>query len=113
MLDLEARVGLDEREAGLVGLRRRIGIDEELESAEVVVAHFLRHPHRRRRQPIAHCRRESRARRNLDDLLIAALDAAFALPQMADVARAVADDLHFDMTRARHQLLDVNVAIAE
>ena len=32
---------------------------------------------------------------------------------MADVAGAVADDLHFDVTRARHQLLDVHVTVAE
>ena len=112
VLDLEARIGLDEREAALIA-RGHIGVDQKLEGAEIVVAHFLRHPHRGACQPIAHRGRESRTRRYLDDLLIAALDAAFALPQVADVARAVADDLHFDVTRARHQLLDIHVAVAE
>ena len=55
----------------------------------------------------------SGTRRDLDELLIAPLDGAFALPQMAHAAGAVADDLHLDMARARHQLLDVNVAVAE
>ncbi len=113
VLDLEPRVGLDERKGRLVVLRGRIDIDQKLERAEVVVTYFLRHPHRGRRQPIAKRRRESRARRYLHDLLIAALDAALALPEVADVARSVPDDLHFYVTRARHQLLDVHVADPE
>ncbi len=32
---------------------------------------------------------------------------------MDDVARSIADDLHLDMPRARHALLDVHVADAE
>ena len=54
VLDLEARVGLDEREARLVTCGR-LCIDEEFERAEVVVAHLFRHPHRSGRQPIANC----------------------------------------------------------
>ena len=45
VLDLEPRVGLDEGKAGLVVFRGRIGVDEEFEGAEIVVAHLLRHPH--------------------------------------------------------------------
>ncbi len=112
VLDLEPRVGFDKCKAGLIA-RRRLAVDQKLERAEVVVTDFFRYPHGGRSQPIAHRWRESRARRYLDYLLIAALDTAFALPQVADVARAVADDLHFDMTRARHQLLDIHVAVAE
>ncbi len=112
VLDLEPRVGFDKREAGLIACRR-FAVDQELERAEVVVTDFFRHPHRGRGQAIAHRWRESRARRYLNDLLIPALDTAFAFPQVTDVARAIADNLHFDMTRARHQLLDVHVAVAE
>src|SRR5580692_3260519 len=44
---------------------------------------------------------------------MAPLDAAFALPQMAYFARAVPDDLHFDMARRGHQGLDIDVAVTE
>src|SRR5208282_3203743 len=100
------------REARLVA-RGRIAVDQKLKRAEIVVAHFLRHPHRGRCEPIANRRLEPRAWRDFHDLLIAALDAAFTLPQVTDVAQPVADDLHFYMTRARHQLLDVNIAVTE
>ena len=111
MLDLQARIRLDEREGRLALAASRI--DEELEGAEAVVADFLRELHRRCGQAIAHLRRQRRARRDFDDLLVAPLDAAFALPQMAHRASAVADDLHLDVTRAWHQLLDIDVAVAE
>src|SRR4029453_17560594 len=51
-------------------------------------------------------------RRDLDHLLPLALQAAFAVPQMAD-AGAVADDLHLDVPGARQELFDVEVAVAE
>ena len=63
----------------------RIAIDQKLERAEVVVTHLFCHPHRGRGQPIAKRRLQSRTRRYLHDLLIAALDAAFALPEVANV----------------------------
>ena len=63
----------------------------------------------RRRSPSSSARR----RRDLDDLLEAALDAAFALAQMRDGAGAVAEDLHLDVAGAGQELLDVDVAAAE
>src|SRR3546814_8104483 len=41
------------------------------------------------------------------------LDAAFALPEVADGAGAVADHLHLDVTGAREQALGIEVAVAE
>jgi hypothetical protein len=40
---------------------------------------------------------------DLDDLLKAALDAAFALPQVRDAAVAVAEELHLDVAGARER----------
>src|SRR5258705_2686324 len=110
VLELEARVRFDNREGRFVVVVRR-DIDQELEGAEIVIANFLRHAHRGRGQSIAQRKREARTRRDLDDFLIAPLDAALALPEMTGAGRLVADDLHFYVTRARHQLLDVHVAI--
>ena len=76
-------------------------VDQELEGAEAVVVRGGRQlpaaSTMRARKRIA----QRRARRDLDQLLVAALDRAFALPQMADRAVAVADDLHLDMARSR------------
>ena len=57
--------------------------------------------------------RQAGTRRDLDQLLVAPLDGAFALAQVTHAARAVADDLDLDMARARDQLLDEKVAVAE
>ena len=48
-----------------------------------------------------------------DELLMAALDRALALAEMHDAAVMIAEHLEFDMARATHVLLDVNVADAE
>src|SRR5262249_3932638 len=52
-------------------------------------------------------------RRNLDQLLAVALQAALALPQVHRLSTAIADDLHFDVPDLRQQLLDVHVTVAE
>ena len=51
--------------------------------------------------------------RALDHLLVAALDRAVALEEMDQVAVRVAEDLHFDVARAAHQLLEVDLVLAE
>ena len=56
---------------------------------------------------------QRRARRHLDELLVAALDGAFALPQMADRAVVVADDLHLDVAGVADQALDIDAVAAE
>ena len=45
--------------------------------------------------------------------LIAPLDGAFALPQMADAAGTVARHLDLEMARPWHQALDVHLRIAK
>ena len=54
-----------------------------------------------------------RRRRLLDDLLVAALDRAFALAQIDDVAMLVAQHLDFDVARIDDEFLDEDAVIAE
>ncbi len=44
---------------------------------------------------------------------MAALQRALALPHVSHLPRAIADDLHLDVTGARQILLDVEIAVAE
>ena len=111
VLDLQPRVRLDEVERRVVA--GDVRVDEELERADVVVAQVAREPHRRIDDAIAQRWREAGRGRDLDQLLVAALQRAVALPQVRDGAGAVADDLHFDVAGARQQLLDVDIAVAE
>ena len=54
-----------------------------------------------------------RGGRDLDNLLEPALDGALALPQLADPAPPVREDLHLDVARVGDVLLDVEVAVPE
>ena len=56
---------------------------------------------------------EQRARRFLDDLLVAALDRAFALAQMDDMAVLVAQHLDLDVARIGDEFLDEDAVVAE
>lgn len=105
VLDLQPRVGLQEPE-----LRAR---DEELERAEALVADAGGHPHRRVQQRGPRRGGQRGRGRDLDQLLVATLDAAVALPQVGDGARPVPGDLDLDVAGARHVLLRVQVAGAE
>ncbi len=111
MLDLQPRIGLDEGKRRVVAVR--VVIDQELEGAEIVVmrggGELLGGFDDARAQGLA----ERRAGRDLDELLVAPLDGAFALPEMADRAMAVADDLHLDVAGLADQPLDIDVTVAE
>ena len=108
VLDLDARIDLDEIE--LAG----VGVLQELDGARVDDS--------RRRAPIcervsaelARCRVvEKHRRRALDDLLVAPLHGAVALVQVHEVAVRVAEDLHLDVPRAPHELFEVDLVVAE
>ncbi len=111
MLDLQARIGLDESEIGIVGRVPRI--DEKFERAEIVVVRSARERHRRARDFFAQARRERRARRDLDQLLVAPLDRAFALAEIDEPAMPIAENLDFDMPRALDQPLGIERSVAE
>ncbi len=57
--------------------------------------------------------RQRRARRDLDQLLVAALDRAFPLAEMREPAVAVAEDLDLDVAGAVDQALGVERPVAE
>ena len=105
MLDLQARIGLDEEE--------RRAVDQELEGAEAAILHGLGHGDRGRDDLLAQAGLEGRAGRQLDDLLAAPLQAAFALAQGHDAALAVAHDLDLDVAGAADQPLGIERAVAE
>ena len=106
MLDLQARVRLDEVE-GAAG-----AIHEELERAEAAVVRGARERQGGIEQLLTHARIQVRRGSELDELLPLALERAVAFPQMRDL-RPIADHLHLDVARMAHELLDVKIARAE
>ncbi|MNI35226.1 hypothetical protein D3C73_892430 [compost metagenome] len=71
--------------------------EQELHGAGVLVAHGLGCTHRQVADVGALFRGQLRARGDLDQLLVAALDRAVTLEQVHHIAEAVAKDLRFDM----------------
>ena len=86
---------------------------DELDGAGGVVADRLRQRDRLRAHLLARRLVEQRRRRLLDDLLVAALDRAFALAEMDDVAVLVAQHLDFDVARVLDVFLDEHAVVAE
>jgi len=111
VFDLKPHVGLDEGDGRIVALIG--GIDQEFERSGVEIFGCRGEVGRGAQQAVAHHRTQVRRRRDLDDLLAFALQAALALPQMRHRAAAVADDLHLDVSRARKQFFDINIGVAE
>ena len=107
VLDLDARVDLDEVEGA------GIGIHQELDRAGADIGGGAADLERR----LAHLGPlgvvEIGGRRALDHLLVPALDRAVALEQMHEVAVAVAQQLDLDVARALHQLLEIDLVLAE
>ena len=107
VLDLDARVDLDEIEpAG-------VGVLQELDRAGGAVVHGAADLERRLAQLAPLRVGQEHGRRALDHLLVAPLHGAVALVQMHQVAVRVAEDLHLDVPRAAHQLLEVDLVLAE
>ena len=107
VLNLDARIHLDEVPTP------RIRIEQEFDCAGVAEARGLHQAHRRRAKLAANRRIEIRSRRDFDHFLMPALHRAIALPQMQHVAMIVAENLHFDVPRARQIFLDENGCVAE
>ncbi|MEJ0042121.1 MAG: hypothetical protein WDM81_07830 [Rhizomicrobium sp.] len=110
VLDLQAWIGLDEGEGG--GVARRMRVDQELEGGEAFQVHVVGEPDRGVAELAAKLRIEARRGRDLHDLLVAPLQGAIALPDMARRA-SVAGDLDFDMARIGHQGLGIDRIVAE
>ena len=106
MLDLQAGVHLQEVEALVLA-------GDELDRACEIVIHGLG---QRDRLLAHHAPRglvEKRRRRLLDHLLIAALDRAFALAEIDDIAVLVAQHLDFDVARIDDEFLDEDAVVAK
>ena len=106
MLDLQPRVHLEEVEALVLA-------GDELDRAGAVVADRLGQRDRLLAHLLARRLVEQRRRRLLDDLLVAALDRAFALAEIDDVAVLVAEHLDLDVARIDDELLDEHAVVAE
>ena len=106
MLDLEACVRLHEIELCLL-------VHQELERPRVGVLHGPRGVDDEIAQLAALFFRQRRRRRLLEQLLMAALNGAFALAQMHDRAVMIAQHLHLDVPGVLEVLLDVDVGHAE
>ena len=106
MLDLQARVHLDEIELAV--------LEQELDGADAAVAELAAW---RRPRPRRSCARWAALRAGrgglLQHLLVAALQRAVALAQMHDIAVAVGQHLDLDMARMGEVFLDIDGVIAE
>src|SRR5262249_61936574 len=111
VVDLQARSGLDEGEGRIVARGSRI--DQELEGSEVVEAALARQAECGLEQSGPEARRQAGTGCDLDQLLVATLQRALALPEMAHRPGAVAQHLNLDVARVWHEPLDVEVARAE
>ena len=108
VLDLQPCVGFDKDE----GQRRRCFIDQEFEGAQAAITHRLCHAQGSPCKLYAHAIGQQRTRCDLDQLLEAPLQGAFALAQ-AGHRMTIAQHLHFDVTRVQHQALDIHAVDTE
>ena len=101
-----ARTDLDEVVASL-------GVHKELDRTGIEILRLARKPHRIGMQLLAKVHWQRPRRRHLDDLLMAALHRAVALPEVDDTALTITDNLDLDVPRAVDEALDEDGAVAE
>src|SRR6266700_612589 len=106
VLDLQAGVHLEEKEALVLAC-------DELDGAGGIIVHGFRQRDRLLAYLPARDLVEQRRRRLLDHLLIAALDRAFALAEIDDVAVLVAEHLDLDMARIDDEFLDEDAVVTK
>ena len=106
MLDLQPRVHLEKVEAAVLA-------GDEFDRPRRIVADRLGERDRLFAHLAARRLVEQRRGRLLDHLLVAALDRAFALAQIDDVAVLVAEHLDFDMAGIDDEFLDEDAIVAE
>ena len=106
MLYLDARIHLDEVDLAVF-------IHEEFDRAGIPVADLPQRPLDDATQPRARLRGYLQRRSLFDQLLVAALNGAFALAQAHHVAVFIGQHLELDVTRPLDEFLHVQVAVAE
>ena len=107
VLDLDARIDLDEVELAAVG------VDEELDGAGVVQADGPADGEGGVEDALAQGGIEIGGGGDLDDLLMAPLHGAIALEEVDQVAVLVAEQLHLDVAGAADELFEEDVGDAE
>ena len=107
MLDLHPRVDLDEEEVA------RVAVHQELDGAGALVVGGAGDPQAERADMLALLLGQVGRRGALDDLLVAPLHRAVALPEVIDRPVLVAEDLHLDVAGVEDHLLEVALAVAE
>ena len=111
VLDLESCVRLDEPVSGaFAGL---VAPHQELHRPRVLESHLTCDPQRVAGELVPGVGGEPRRGRHLDELLVAALDAAVPFAQVDHRARVVAEHLHLDVAHVLDQLLHVHASVAE
>ena len=110
VLDLDTRVHLDEDVLVLVHPH---GVDQEFDGAGVDVADRLGELDGIGVQSIPQLVADVRRRCDLDDLLIAALHRAVAFEQVQGRSVCVGENLHLDVTRPQHRLLQEHGRVTE
>ena len=106
MFHLQPRVHLQEVEALVLA-------GDEFHGSGRIVIHGLRQCHRLLAHLAARSLVEQRRRRLLDHLLVAALDRAFALAEIDDVAVFVAEHLDLDVAGIDDEFFDEDAVVAE
>jgi hypothetical protein len=106
VLDLEARVHLEEEELAVIG-------QEHLDRARIDVSGGRRHRQGGFAHPRAKLGRHRWRRRLLDDLLVAALRRAVSLPKVDALPGRVEEHLHLDVAHAFEIPLEDQPVVAE
>ena len=106
MFNLNARVGFHKHEVAA------LLVEQKLDGTQAAVANRAGQGAGGGVQLLAHRRIKARRRSDFQQLLVAALEGAVALPDVGNLG-AVADDLHFDMTCAADQSFDIQIATAK
>src|SRR5262249_791732 len=106
VLDLQPGVHLQE-------VKGPVAVQHELDGARAGVADRRARGLRRGGELVAQVLADARRRALLDDLLVAALDRAFALEQVDHGARGVAEDLDLDVPGVGDEPLQEYGAVAE
>ena len=107
VLDLQARVDFQKiKLAAFV-------IEHKLDRARVSVTHSAAQAQRRFIKSRALRIRKTRRRSFFDHFLVASLHAAIAFAQRNNFAISVAENLHFDVARARHETLEIQTGVVE
>ncbi len=106
VLDLDAGVHLDEVIVALL-------VDDELDGARIVVIGQFHQPHGRFAHGLPGFDGQAGSGTLLDQLLVAALHGAVALPEVEGVAVQVGDDLDLDVAGLLDVFLQVDLGTAE